>query len=106
MLVRVGIFLIASAIIVLAWLNEEYDEDEQGGLFGGLTTCRFNTSEIFFSSANSPVSDDNAREYLIVLILALDYTYSTVLSMSFCTHLMGTPFFSEPSLHMEYYRTP
>ena len=36
--VRVGIFLIASPIIVLAWLKEEepeYDEDEQDVLFGG-----------------------------------------------------------------------
>jgi len=62
MLVCVGIFLIASAIVVLAWLKE-YDEDEQDGPFRGLTTCRFDTSsEIFFSSANSLVSVDNTQE--------------------------------------------
>ena len=27
-----------------------------------LTTCRFGTSEMFFSSANSLVSDNNARK--------------------------------------------
>ena len=71
-----------------------------------LTTCCFGTSEVFFSRANSLVSDDNARQELVGLMLALDYTYSRVLNMSFCTHLMGKPFFVVPSLHMEYYRTP
>ena len=44
-------------------------------------TCRFGTSAIFFSSANSQVSDDNARELLVGLILALDYTYSRDLNI-------------------------
>ena len=51
--VRVGIFLIASPIVVLAWLTK-IDHSAV------LTTCHFDTSEKFFSSANSQVSDDNA----------------------------------------------
>ena len=65
------------------------------------TTCCFATSVIFLAVLhNSLVSDDNAQKQLVGLISALDYTYSRVLNMSFCTHLMGTPFFPGPSLHM------
>ena len=53
------------------------------------TTCYKLTS-----SANCLVSDGNTREQLVGLILALDYSYSKVLNTSFCTHLMGRPFFS------------
>ena len=58
-----------------------------------LTTCRFGTSEVFFTRADSLVSDDNARQELVGLTLALDYTYSRVLEMSFCTHLNGEAIF-------------
>ena len=48
--------------------------------------------EIFCSTANSLVSDDNTRKQLARLILALDYTYSRVLNMSF-VHILGKPLF-------------
>ena len=50
-----------------------------------LATCRFGTLEIYFSRVNSLVGDDNAREYLVGLILALGYAYIRVLNMSFNT---------------------
>ena len=56
--VRVQIYLIASPIIVLAWLKEELDKDRPFSGFNHLPL--FSTSEMFFSSANSLVSDDNA----------------------------------------------
>ena len=71
-----------------------------------LAACQFGTSAILFSNANSLVNDENARELLAWLILGLHYFYSRVMSMSFCTRLMGQPFFPVPSLHIEYYRTP
>ena len=57
MSVRVGIFVIASAINVLAWLKEEQDVPT-----ARFSHCRFGTSEILFSRVNSLVSADNARE--------------------------------------------
>ena len=57
--VHVGIFLIASAVIVLAWLKKNDDEMDR---LPALATCHFGTLEIFFSRVNSLVGDDNARE--------------------------------------------
>ena len=48
----------------------------------------------------------NAGEWLIGLIPVLGNTYSRVMNKSFCTGLMGTPFFPVPPPHMEYYHTP
>ncbi len=58
--VRVGIFLIASPIIVLAWLKKNENMTNEIDYSAVLTTCRLSTSEMSFSSANSLVSDDNA----------------------------------------------
>ena len=61
--------MIASATIVLAWLKNQNQNQKQNQnqnqKIDGLTvliTCRFGTSETFFSNPNNLVSDDNARE--------------------------------------------
>ena len=87
----VGIIVIASGINVLAWLKNQKEE-----LYSRF--CRFSHLPVWylvilFSNANSLVSDENAREWLVGFILALHYAYTRVMNMSFCTHLMGTPFF-------------
>ena len=48
--VCVGIYPIASLIIVLAWLKEEFSDKDKDRQFGGLTTCRFVTDKISLTS--------------------------------------------------------
>lgn len=71
------------SIIVLAWLKKEDDSRS-----AHLATCRFGTSVMLFSKANSLqlVSDDSAgtRTPLVGLTFALDNACSRVMSVSFC----------------------
>ena len=58
---RVQIIVIASGIIVLAWLKNQNQNQKQKIVESArLTTCRFGTSVMFFTNANSLVSDENA----------------------------------------------
>ena len=61
-LFRVWVIVIASAIIVLAWLKERKKEEEEDRRFGRLATCRCGTPAMVSSNANDLVADENTRE--------------------------------------------
>ena len=79
--------MIALAITVFAWLKKSQKIDDSAVL------ATWFTSEILFNSANSVVSNYSVR--LVEAILAVGNAYSGVMNISFCTHLVGTPFFFE-----------
>ena len=55
--IRVRIIVIAAAVIELAWLKNQNQKIVESAR---LTACRFGTSVMFFTNANSRVSDENA----------------------------------------------
>ncbi len=57
--IHVIIIVIAAGIIVLAWLKNQKNQNQKIVESARLTICRFGTSLMFFSNANSLVSDDN-----------------------------------------------
>ena len=59
-LFRVWVIVIASAIIVLAWLKERKKEEDRR--FGRLATCRCGTPAMVSSNVNDLVADENTRE--------------------------------------------
>ena len=59
-LFHVWVIVIASAIIVLAWLKERKKEEDRR--FGRLVTCRCGTPAMVSSNANDLVDDENTRE--------------------------------------------
>ena len=63
-LFRVWVIVIASAIIVLAWLKERKKErkEEEDRRFGRLATCRCGTPAMVSSNVNDLVADENTRE--------------------------------------------
>ena len=56
-LYRVWVIVIASAIIVLAWLKERKKEEDRR-----LATCRCGTPAMVSSNVNDLVADENTRE--------------------------------------------
>ena len=60
-LFRVWVIVIASAIIVLAWLKERKKEEEDRR-FGRLATCRCGTPAMVSSNVDDLVADENTRE--------------------------------------------
>ena len=56
----VWVIVIASAIIVLAWLKERKKEEDRR--FGRLATCRCGTPAMVSSNVNDLVADENTRE--------------------------------------------
>ena len=61
-LFRVWVIVIASAIIVLAWLKERKKERKKDRRFGRLATCRCGTPAMVSSNVNDLVADENTRE--------------------------------------------
>ena len=59
-LFRVCVIVIASAIIVLAWLKERKKEEDRR--FGRLATCRCGTPAMVSSNVNDLVADENTQE--------------------------------------------
>ena len=59
-LFRVWVIVIASAIIVLAWLKERKKEEDRR--FGRLATCRCGTPAMVSSNVDDLVADENTRE--------------------------------------------
>lgn len=88
--------------ILLAWLKKNQNKKQNQKIDDSavLAICQFGTFKIFFRNANSLVSDDNAQEWLVGFILALDCVYSRVMNMWFCTYLMGHHVFPGPFQHM------
>ena len=87
--VHVGIFLIASAINVLAWLKEE--QDVPSARFSHLPLWYFR--DIFLAVLTVWLVMTTLKNNWLGSYLPLDYTNSRVLNMSFYTQLMDTPFF-------------
>ena len=62
-LFHVWVFVIASAIIVLAWLKERKKErKKEDRRFGRLATCRCGTPAMVSSNVKDLVADENTRE--------------------------------------------
>ena len=88
--------MIASAIIVLAWLKKEETRKKMYyyATPPSVSISRCGTPAKVSCNANSLVADENTPDVMLWFIKAYDYNQKRVLNVSFCTRYMGPPFFS------------